>query len=281
MAAKRRLAGIGLGVALLAGLSSSAVPAQATPSSSHAEFSVPVSTAMWASEESWCDNTGPHITVRSVSDTGGAGLQLTFKNNVKGTHTLQVVGSSAFTVLTPVTGEASIWKQPSMDNGGTTDGGVGGNPFMYIVDTAGDWHYIGRCVQDGKIGQINHGRFSATTNVGGFADATVRALTCSNKGSSLSIGTTAGAGSVSGYLVFTNSSFDVSVKRDPTHVNDDSGITASWGFSLSQSQVQKGQKDGVQGPGGNPLVSTATGATVNGVTTYGAPTDHGRCNKLY
>lgn len=274
MGKKARLAGVAAAIAFL-GLSLSAFPAQATTSSAHAEFRVSVHSTMWASEESWCDNTGPHITVRSVTDTGGASLQVTFKNNVKGTHTVQVVGTSAFTVLEPVSGEGSIWKQPPL-------GGVGGNPFMYIVDAGGTWHYIGRCVQDGKIGQLDHGRFSADTSVGGFADSTVQALTCSNKGSSLSIGTTAGAGSVTGYLVFTNSSFDVSVKRDPTHINDDSGIVVSWGFSLNQSQVRKGQQNGVAGPGGNPLVSTAAGATdASGATVYGAPTDHGRCNKLY
>lgn len=274
MRCKTKLVGGAMALALL-GPSVLTFPAQATPGTSQATFSVPVHSEIWASEESWCDNTGPHITLRSVASTGGASLQLTLKNNAKGTHTVQVVGSSSFTILDPVSGEAQIMKQPPL-------GGVGGNPFMYVVDGAGAWHYIGRCVQDGKIGHINHGRFSADTNIGGWANANVQALTCSNKGSSLTIGTNAGTtGTVTGYLVFTNSSFDVSVKRDPTHINDDSGIIASWGFALNTNQVRKGTQNGVHGPGGNPLVSTAIGATSGGVTTYGAETPHGRCNKLY
>jgi hypothetical protein len=270
MGTRTKLVGVATGVAVL-GLSIVVVaPAQATPGTASASFVVSGHADVNVTEDSWCDNAGPHITLAHTIAIGGGALQLTFKNNVKGTHTVQVVGAVTLSLL-DTSGDSTpqIAKQPPL-------GGVGGNPFIYYRSPDGVNHYIGRCVQDGKIGHLNHGRWSSDFGVNGFSTSTVQAVSCSNKGSSLNIGHTASTDGVDGTLVFSNSDLGL----NPQHIND-TDVAASWTFSLAGSQIRKGQHNGVPGPGGNPLVSTATGPTVGGVTVFGAPTDHGRCNKLY
>src|SRR4051794_38653284 len=51
------------------------------------------------SDQSWCDNKGPHITLSSSVSLGGFALQMTFKNNVKGTHTYQTVGQAQLSLV--------------------------------------------------------------------------------------------------------------------------------------------------------------------------------------
>jgi hypothetical protein len=222
------------------------------------------------SDQSWCDNTGPHITLSSDVSLGGFGVELTFKNNVKGTHTYQTVGQAELSLVSN-TGSSSpqINKQPPL-------GGVGGNPWIYYVDPTGAGFFIGRCVQDGKIG-VTQGHFSTNFDVAAFSTLTVSSLSCSNKGSSLSIGSDNGTGDVNGKLVFANSNLGL----NPQHIND-SDVGASWSFTEFGAQhIKKGGNVG--GPGGNPLVGSdvGAGADISSFVAFGGThTDYGRCNQI-
>jgi hypothetical protein len=97
-------------------------------------------------ETSGCENSpGPQITLSGALTLGGLGIDLIFRNNEKGTHTA-TEESIVETVLLPNGESLSIPKQP-------VDGGVGGNPFIWVqmVDGAGrplsGAIFLGRCVQ--------------------------------------------------------------------------------------------------------------------------------------
>lgn len=272
MGTRTRLAGVATTVALLGLPFVATTPAQAKPGTTHISFTVPGHAEVFVTEDSWCDNAGPHITLSSTVNLGGFAVRLLFKNNVKGTHQIAVVGAATLNLVDANSTTPQIAKQPPL-------GGVGGNPFIYYRGPDGVYHYIGRCVQDGKIGQLNHGRWSADFSVAAFSDATVQAVSCSNKGSSLTLGTYSETGNVDGTLVFSNSDLGL----NPQHIND-SEIAASWGFTLANGlKIRKG--GGLNGPGGNPLVSSLYGSLdAQGLFTALANTtdvDHGRCNKLY
>jgi len=236
-----------------------------------AKFTVPGhATVDVLSDQSWCDNTGPHITLSSSVSIGGFAMKMTFKNNVKGTHTYQTVGQAELTLVSN-TGSSSpqIAKQPPL-------GGVGGNPFIYYQDPGGANYYIGRCVQNGKIG-VTHGHFATNFDVGAFSALTVSTISCSNKGSSLAVGSDNGTGDVNGKLIFSNSDLGL----NPQHIND-SDVGAAWGFNLFGAQhIKKGGNVG--GPGGNPLVGTdiGVGADVGSFVAFGGTHhDYGRCNQI-
>lgn len=221
------------------------------------------------SDQSWCDNKGPHITLSSSVSLGGFSLLMTFKNNAKGTHTYQTVGQAELTLVSNTGTTVQINKQPPL-------GGVGGNPWIYYQDPNGGIFFIGRCVQNGKIG-VAHGHFATNFDVGAFTALTVTTLSCSNKGSSLTVGSDNGTGQVNGKLIFSNSDLGL----NPQHIND-SSVGASWDFTLLGAQhIKKGGNVG--GPGGNPLVGTdvGSGADVSSFVPFGGTHhDYGRCNQI-
>jgi len=236
-----------------------------------AHFTVPGhATVDVLSDQSWCDNTGPHITLSSSVSLGGFSLRTTFQNNVKGTHTYQTVGQAELNLVSN-TGSSSpqINKQPPL-------GGVGGNPWIYYMDPNGNGFYIGRCVQNGKIG-VTNGHFSTNFDVGAFSTLVITQLSCSNKGSSLAVGSDNGTGDVNGALVFSNSDLGL----NPQHIND-SAVGVSWGFNLFGAQhIKKGGNVG--GPGGNPLVGTdvGDGPDISSFVAFGGTHhDYGRCNQI-
>jgi hypothetical protein len=252
------------------------------------QFAVPVHLTGWVTDASWCDNKGPHIYINTGALYGGFSTELTFMNNLNDKSTLEVVGAQSLTVLGEGEGwTEAAWKQPSR-------GGAGGNPFIYIDpdDTDGtlsDAIYIGRCVQDGKIGQLNHGHWSVDTSTLATSVLSAQALECSNKGSSLTIGTDTNADAVTGRLVFSNSDLGL----NPQHISP-TEVTAAWGFNNGLPlSVRKG--GGATGAGGNPLVTSEYGTTQhdadgNEVLIDGKPVftgfspstkqDLGRCNKI-
>jgi len=96
--------------------------------------------------ESGCDNSpGPYITLSGELALGGMGMEVIFRNNAKGTHTA-TDESAASVVVLPAGQSLSIPKQP-------VDGGVGGNPFIWVQMVNADGSpltsaiYLGRCVQ--------------------------------------------------------------------------------------------------------------------------------------
>lgn len=95
-----------------------------------------------------CKNTTPVISFDGKLQLSGLKLKIIFKNNVKGTHELEVVKNVDIDILEP--GEPIVFnKQPSLD-------GVGGNPHISVqlTDSAGNpvsrEVELGRCVQLSK-----------------------------------------------------------------------------------------------------------------------------------
>jgi hypothetical protein len=130
-------------VALLALINLGAMKLQADQQIS-AQFDMPMHITALVNE-SGCDNSpGPQITLEGEIALGGMQVQLTFANNVKGTHTTEVI-SQTTVVLVPPGDSIVIPKQPVL-------GGVGGNPYIWLQfynaqGNLSDEIFLGRCVQ--------------------------------------------------------------------------------------------------------------------------------------
>lgn len=230
---RRRLV-LAAGVAaLLIGL---APGARATPASVSKNFNFPVHAETDISS-AVCDNTGSTIEVGSYLSFGGLSVQVTFKNNVQGTHTVVTTGTATLGVSVP--GGLSIPKQPVV-------GGVGGNPWMSFeyTDASGvplpgqKPVVLGRCVQ----GFQTH--LSSDLAVPSTASAWVKALECSNKGTTISMtGYKSGAG-IRGLLLLDN---------NINKVVHEAQAAAALRLDLTDiAPVSKGGNAG--GAGGNPMI---------------------------
>ena len=93
-----------------------------------------------------CSNHGSTITLSGELSLSGVNAVLIFRNNVKGPHEHDEP-VTASVVLVPPGMTIQFPKQPSL-------GGVGGNPWIYLVFTdvrgnpISDRFLLGRCVQD-------------------------------------------------------------------------------------------------------------------------------------
>jgi hypothetical protein len=136
-------------IGLLALINLGAVTLQADQQIS-AQFNMPMHITALVNE-SGCDNSpGPQITLEGEIALGGMQVQLTFANNVKGTHTTQVT-SQTTVVLVPLGDSIVIPKQPVL-------GGVGGNPYIWVQfynaqGNLSDEIFLGRCVQGLRLNQ--------------------------------------------------------------------------------------------------------------------------------
>ena len=97
-----------------------------------------------------CQNSGgPQVTLGGALALGGLQLEVTLKNNAKGTHKTEVLFATDL-VLIPAGEAITIPKQP-------VRGGAGGNPHIWIQFHYGQGHnltdegYLGRCVQGLEI----------------------------------------------------------------------------------------------------------------------------------
>src|SRR5439155_831982 len=111
-----------------------------------ADVPMPVAVHVDASS-SGCDNSpGPTITLSGELPLAGLGVQMTFQNNVKGTHQ-HIETTTSTAVLIPAGESIEFAKQPPL-------GGVGGNPWIYLEflsangEPVSDNFLLGRCVQD-------------------------------------------------------------------------------------------------------------------------------------
>src|SRR5437867_8336065 len=124
------------------------------------------------------NNPGPYITLSGTVTMAQVGVQFTFQNNVKGTHTYTATSTQTVTVI-PAGSSIQIPKQPVL-------GGVGGNPYIYLqfVDNNGNpltgEYFLGRCVQ-------GLSDTSASFAIPSTITADVSALDCSNKASTISL----------------------------------------------------------------------------------------------
>ena len=95
------------------------------------ELPLPVSVDAELTATNCSNNPGPNITLDGVAALGGFGVEMTFSNNLKGTHDY-TVDNQVDIALQPAGQTITIPKQPVL-------GGVGGNPFMWVqfVNAAG------------------------------------------------------------------------------------------------------------------------------------------------
>src|SRR5206468_1502517 len=88
------------------------------------ELPLPVSVNAALTVTNCSNNPGPNITLAGVAALGGFGVEITFSNNLKGTHDY-TVDKQVDIALQPAGQTMTIPKEPVL-------GGVGGNPFIWV-----------------------------------------------------------------------------------------------------------------------------------------------------
>ncbi|HZE89601.1 MAG TPA: hypothetical protein VE404_08640 [Verrucomicrobiae bacterium] len=135
------------------------------------QFNLPVTMNLSASATQCSNAPGPQITLQGTLALGGLGMDMIFKNNVKGTHTYTTISDIEVEVV-PAGGSVTLPKQPVL-------GGVGGNPFIWLQLLDENHHaltseiYLGRCVQ-GSFGEYQQFALPAV------ATASLATSDCSN-----------------------------------------------------------------------------------------------------
>jgi len=149
-----------------------ATASSSLPHINRTNIPIPVRLNATFTAEQCSNNPGPRITLEGVAAVGGFGVEMTFTNNLKGTHTYtadNVVDVSFQNSGGPIV----IPKQPSR-------GGTGGNPFIWVqfVDAKGnptsDEIFLGRCVQGTRYG------FNRAQGTSGAGFAQFEITSCEN-----------------------------------------------------------------------------------------------------
>jgi hypothetical protein len=189
-----------------------------------------------------CDNSpGPQVTLSGGMTLGGLGIDVTFRNNDKGTHTY-TDDTHADATLLPAGGDVTIPKQPVL-------GGTGGNPFISVqfVDGNGnamtDEIYLGRCVQ-GPVA------VSADFSQLATALAEYAVTDCSNNPGpfiTLNGGVTLGPG-VKARIIFRNNDNPVGGPHQNSQSMQDIGILEAG------HAIQFPKQPVLGGVGGNPWI---------------------------
>ncbi len=212
-----------------------------------------------------CSNhPGPQITLSGAAALGGFGVEMTFSNNLKGTHEYTVDKVVDLT-LQPAGKSITIPKQPVL-------GGVGGNPFIWVqfVDAKGtptsDEIYLGRCVQGSRYG-FTHAQ---QTPANAFADFGI--TSCENSpGPFISMDASLAYAGLGIQVIFRNNDNPVGGPHEAVRSQALSVIPAGMSFTFPKQPVQGGV-------GGNPWILAGfldgAGARVSD------PTLLGRCEQL-
>src|SRR5438477_348360 len=125
-----------------------AASSSSLPHINNTSLPIPVAISADFSAYDCSNNPGPRITFSGGSFLGGYGVEMTFTNNMKGTHTY-TDGHTVDVTVMPADKQIVIPKQPVL-------GGVGGNPWIFagftdVNGTAlGDATLLGRCEQLSK-----------------------------------------------------------------------------------------------------------------------------------
>src|SRR6266550_4235199 len=144
-----------------------AASSSSLPHINNTSLPIPVDISADFSAYDCSNNPGPQITFSGGSFLGGYGVEMTFTNNMKGTHTY-TDGHTVNVTVMPADEQIVIPKQPVL-------GGAGGNPFIWVqfVGANGaalsDEIFVGRCVQ-GAGWHVTH---SAVTTAAAVATFTV------------------------------------------------------------------------------------------------------------
>ena len=205
-----------------------------------ADVPMPVAVHVDASS-SGCDNSpGPTITLSGVLALAGLGVQMTFQNNVKGTHQ-HIETMTATAVLIPAGESLSIPKQPVL-------GGTGGNPFIWVqfMDASGnamsDEIFLGRCVQ---------GIFATDASfvIRALATADVTGGTCDNTGSTISLSGELSLSGVNAQIIFRNNDNPVGGPHE-----NDQPVKVSVVLIPAGESIEFAKQPPLGGVGGNPWI---------------------------
>jgi hypothetical protein len=241
-----------------------AAAAASLPHINNSNLPIPVSVNAQFTAEDCSNNPGPFITFDGTFASGGFGVELTFTNNLQGTHTYtadNVVDVS----FAPNSGPVVIPKQPVL-------GGVGGNPFIWaqFVDGNGtpvsNETFLGRCVQGAKFG------FNQATSTFGNGDAEFSITSCENSPGPF-IDVTGGVvyDGLGVRLIFRNNDNPVGGPHEAVVSRAVTVVPAGFSLTFPKQPV-------LGGVGGNPWIFAgfldASGAKL------GAPTLLGRCVQI-
>jgi hypothetical protein len=222
------------------------------------DMNMPIQVTANINETGCNNNPGPYVTIDGTIALGGLKMQLTFANNVKGTHTTVVTLQTNITLI-DLGEKITIPKQP-------VRGGVGGNPLIWIqyFNKDGDLSdeiFLGRCVQGLKL-QNNF--LNPST-----AAALIRAAGCENNpGPYITIGGGLNLSGLNARIIFRNN-----VKG--THTAES---TANVTIVGNGTLVKIPKQPVLGGSGGNPLVWVQF--LQSDGTPIGQPQFLGRCNKI-
>lgn len=238
-----------------------AASSSSLPHINNSDIPIPVSVNATFTAEECSNNPGPRITFEGVASVGGFGVELTLKNNLKGTHqaiAVDVVDLAFQNAAAPIV----IPKQPSR-------GGVGGNPFIWVqfVDAAGNpaspEYYLGRCVQGTRYG-FNHAQRTSA-----LASAEFEVTSCENSPGPI-INVTAGLeyDGLGMRIIFRN---NVGGPHEASVSDALTVIPAGLSFTFPKQPSQGGV-------GGNPWIFA--GFTDDSGTAVGSAALLGRCEQL-
>lgn len=204
----------------------------------HESLSQPASVVTRATAEGCENNPGPFVTLNGELTLGGLGARLIFRNNEQGTHE-HVEDVNVDVSILEAGEKITIAKQPPQ-------GGVGGNPHIFLQFFDGDWKalgkpkYLGRCVQGLKAAaQL----FALPT------DATVvLAGECSNSpGPFITLTGELTLGGLNGKLIFSNT------KKLAPHVTD-AQVEVKFQILAPGESITFAKQPPLDGAGGNPRV---------------------------
>lgn len=244
-------------------------PLFATSSSSlphidNTNIPVPVALNATFTAENCSNNPGPQITFEGVADVGGFGVEMTFSNNMKLTHS--ATGQTVVDLTFQNPNDAIVIpKQPSR-------GGVGGNPFIWaqFVDAAGtptsSEIFLGRCVQGARYG------FNQSQVTSALGSAEFEITSCENSpGPFVNVTASLQYSGLGVKLIFRNNDNPVGGPHEASSTDAMTVIPAGLSFTFPKQPSQGGI-------GGNPWIFA--GFTDGAGATVGSATLLGRCEQL-
>ncbi len=239
------LLAIGLALAALGALSPSAAGGQSSGAIGPGTVSatVPMATDVHTDVTTGgCDNSpGPWITLTGEISLGGIGIELIFRNNLKGTHE-HTEQTTASVVVLPAGETIQFAKQPPL-------GGVGGNPYIWIQFTDEDGNalsgelFLGRCVQ-------GFTSVDASFFIGALASATIEGGSCSNSpGPFITLSGEISLSGINANLIFRNADNPVGGPHEHTEQTVVSIVVLPAGET-----IQFAKQPPLGGVGGNPYI---------------------------
>src|SRR5438093_7756947 len=241
-----------------------AASSSSLPHINNTTLPIPGSISACSAADGGSNTPGPQITFSGGSFLGGYGVEMTFTNNMKGTHTY-TDGHTVDVTVMPADEPIVIPRRPGL-------GGAGGNPFIWVqfVGANGaalsDEIFVGRCVR----GAGWHVTQSAVTTASAYATFTVTG--CENSpGPYINFTSGVTMAGMSARIIFRNNDNPVGGPHEADVTRTVAVIPVGLNLTFPKQPV-------LGGVGGNPWIFAGF-TDVNG-TELGEPTLLGRCEQL-